>query len=159
MRLLSFIICLVEKASDSVTARGSPSGTATTMEVVSETGQFIGGVIAPGLGLSAQALRDHTELLPLVECRNAPVAERVIGRNTEAAIHSGVWWGQVGAIREWISRTQLELQATADVFVTGGASSALAPYLGNQVRHVPELCLQGIAIWGSCSREINGVIE
>ena len=94
------------------------SGTATTVDVVSADGTFEGGAILPGLALSAKALHEYTALLPLISVLELGQATpESLGRNTRAAIRSGLFWGQLGAVKELIER---QAGAEAEVFVTGG---------------------------------------
>ena len=119
------------------------SGTATTVDVVSADGAFAGGAILPGLALSAKALHEYTALLPLVSVPELGQAiPEPLGRNTRAAIRSGLFWGQVGAVRELIER---EIGVDADVFVTGGGGALLASFLP-QARFEPHLPLQGLIL-------------
>jgi len=127
-------------------------GTATTVDVVSHCGVFAGGAILPGCAMNARALHTDTEVLPLVafdeqkdsvERRQAgPVA---LGRNTHAAIRSGVFWGQVGAIRELIRRLSDGDEMAPLLILTGGGSSAVLPFLPEAI-HCPHLSLQGLLI-------------
>lgn len=125
------------------------TGTAITVDVVSSTGLFRGGAILPGIRLGAQSLHAYTTTLPLVDVW--PLLETVpdvIGRNTEAAISSGLYWGHLGAVKEMISRYAEALAETADpplLLITGGAAVILSPYL-RTARHVPSLSLQGLAL-------------
>ena len=119
------------------------SGTATTVDVVSAEGAFVGGAILPGLAMSARALHHYTALLPLVSV--AELGERTpaaLGRNTRAAIQSGLLWGQLGAVKELIER---QTGSKAQVFVTGGGGALLATYLAN-ARFEPHLALQGLVM-------------
>ena len=70
-------------------------GTAITFDVVSEKGEYLGGAIAPGLGISAEALFEHAAKLPRVEIREP---QRVIGSNTVASMQSGLFYGAVGLV-------------------------------------------------------------
>lgn len=119
------------------------SGTATTVDVVSADGAFEGGAILPGLALSAKALHEYTALLPLVsvpELGEKP--PEPLGRNTRAAIRSGLFWGQLGAVKELIAR---QAPADVDIFVTGGGGALLASHLPN-ARFEPHLPLQGLVL-------------
>lgn len=78
------------------------SGTATTVDVVNGAGEFIGGAILPGLELGARALHEYTALLPDAALRELPAPPPALGRNTIAAMRSGLYWGHVGAIRELV---------------------------------------------------------
>jgi type III pantothenate kinase len=130
-------------------------GTATTVDFVSRGGAFEGGAILPGFGLSAIALNRYTDALPLVSFDE--LAEQVgadsagatgpatLGRNTRRAIQSGVFWGQIGAIRELVSRLSQTDVDSPLLILTGGGSSALAPFLSDAV-HCPLLPLQGLVL-------------
>jgi len=131
-------------------------GTATTVDVVSHCGAFSGGAILPGCAMSARALNSYTEALPLVDFQEHsespagkktgyPADPAALGRNTRAAIQSGVFWGQVGAIRELISRLSKPEETASLLILTGGGSSALLPFLPEAI-HCPQLSLQGLLI-------------
>jgi type III pantothenate kinase len=123
------------------------SGTATTVDYVAADGAFEGGAILPGFDLCALALNRHTALLPLV-----PAAElsgpppHAVGKNTRDAIRSGLFWGQVGAVRELIARFERLSSTQPMIVVTGGAGALLAPQLGVQVRYEEHLPLKGLAV-------------
>ncbi len=119
------------------------SGTATTVDVISADGAFMGGAILPGLALSAKALHEYTALLPLISV--SELGQQVpesLGQNTREAIKSGLFWGQLGAVKELILR---QAGSAADVFVTGGGGALLAAYL-EKARFEPHLPLQGLLI-------------
>lgn len=119
------------------------SGTATTVDVVSPDGAFEGGAILPGLALSAKALHEYTALLPLVSVPELGQATpEPLGRNTRAAIRSGLFWGQLGAVKELIER---QTGSEADLFVTGGGGALLAEHLP-RARFEPHLPLQGLIL-------------
>lgn len=129
------------------------SGTATTVDYVNARGDFCGGAILPGFDLCAKALHQYTALLPLVpqSTVDAPhPPER--GRNTQAAITSGLYWGHVGAVKELLQRFTASDTAGTEplVLLTGGAAPLLAPHLP-KVRYEPHLSLQGLAIVGGAS--------
>lgn len=128
------------------------TGTATTVDVVANNGSFAGGSILPGFELSAKALNDYTALLPLIPVddlrQSAPV---VLGKNTTDAIRSGLFWGQLGAVRELVNQQQKHLvhstkQIHPLILLTGGGSALLAPHLEGFVRFEPLLSLQGLAL-------------
>src|SRR5262249_6105357 len=122
------------------------AGTATTVNYISEAGAFEGGAILPGLGLGARALHHHTALLPLIDVGKLgqhPVVP--LGRDTPGAISSGLWYGQIGAIRELVSRLAESASRPPLVLITGGNGRALAAALGNNVRFEPHLALSGLA--------------
>jgi type III pantothenate kinase len=122
------------------------SGTATTVDFISADGAFEGGAILSGLALGALALHRYTALLPLVdvlEFREKPPP--TIGRNTIDAMKSGLWFGQVGAIKEIVSRYGSLTQQPAELFLTGGFGQWLAPELSLPNRYEPDLALRGLA--------------
>lgn len=92
-------------------------GTATTFDAIDEDGAYLGGVIAPGINLSLEALHRAAAQLPLIGVEKT---EKVIGRSTVAAMKSGVFWGYVGLIDGIVARIKGELGARARVIATGG---------------------------------------
>ena len=127
-------------------------GTATTVDVVSTEGAFLGGAILPGFDLSARALNSYTEALPLVSideltATDARGQHAPLGRSTHAAISSGIFWGQVGAVRELVSRQTSAFSpgSPPQVFVTGGGAELLSSFL-ERATHYPYLPLQGLVI-------------
>jgi type III pantothenate kinase len=108
--------------------RGQPvivvdMGTATTFDIVSKEGDFIGGVIAPGIGIAAQALYTRTAALPRVELV-AP--EKAIGISTITAMQSGIVFGYIGLVEGLLRRVQRELPERATVVATGGYAGLIA---------------------------------
>jgi type III pantothenate kinase len=99
-------------------------GTATTFDIVTAKGDYIGGVIAPGIALAAEALFSRTAALPRIELV-AP--KQTIGPNTISAMQSGVVYGYVGLIEGIIERIQRELEAKATVVATGGYAYIITP--------------------------------
>ncbi|WP_106394484.1 type III pantothenate kinase [Enhygromyxa salina] len=99
-------------------------GTATTFDVVSPTPEYLGGVISPGVGISADALFKRAAKLPRVDVAK-PAA--VIGRNTVTAIQSGLFYGYVGLVEGMLGRIRGELPWTARVVATGGLARKIAP--------------------------------
>ncbi len=127
------------------------AGTAITVDLVDADGVFQGGVILPGFRLSARALADGTDLLPNVDSTFRAEAPAVIGKWTDAAIRSGLFWGGVGAIRELVSRTTNEINTEPQIFVTGGDAERLTGYLAADAQFVSDLVLRGIVLAGSNS--------
>ena len=126
------------------------TGTATTIDVVSAAGAFLGGAILPGYELSAHALHDYTNKLPLIPLQEIlGEVPAVIGKNTHAALRSGLIWGQVGAVNEVVTRIQQELALTEvkrpAIYLTGGAADLLQPHLNFKTIERPQLTLQGLA--------------
>ncbi len=118
-------------------------GTATTFDVVSARGEYLGGVIAPGLNVSADALFHATAKLPRVEI--APPAA-AIGRNTVASMQSGLVFGYAGLVDALVARIKAEVDFAPRVVGTGG----LAPLIAGEARSIDEcddlLTLRGLAI-------------
>ncbi len=98
-------------------------GTATTFDVISKEGDFLGGIIAPGIGISADALYEHTAKLPRIDL---VMPERAIGKNTVDAMRSGVLYGYVGLVEGLIKRIRQEIGEEARVVATGGFAHLIA---------------------------------
>jgi type III pantothenate kinase len=98
-------------------------GTATTFDALSATGEYLGGAIAPGIGIAAQALFERTSKLPRVDLDRPPAA---IGRNTTHAIQSGLLFGYVGLVEGMVARFRIELGPEMKVIGTGGLAEVLA---------------------------------
>lgn len=94
-------------------------GTATTFDVVDHTGAYRGGIIAPGINLSLDALVNNTAKLPRIAIDN-PRTKSVIGRNTEDQMLIGVFWGYVAMMEGLIARLRAEIGRPAKVIATGG---------------------------------------
>lgn len=123
------------------------TGTATTVDLVSADGAFEGGAILPGFELSARALHQYTALLPFVPPVELAAAPPPLGRNTRDAIAAGVYWGQIGAVRELLSRISTSVLQDAAIVLTGGAAPLLAPHLARpDARLEPDLPLKGLAV-------------
>jgi type III pantothenate kinase len=117
-------------------------GTATTFDAVSAKGEYLGGVIAPGIGISAEALFMRTARLPRVDIRKTA---KVIGTNTVGSMQSGLYHGYVGLV-DGILERMLEELGKSKVVATGG----LAPLIGTGSRFITEiddmLTLEGLRI-------------
>lgn len=98
-------------------------GTATTFDYVSPRGEYIGGVIAPGIGISAEALFQRTSKLPRVEIVKP---KRIIGKNTIHSMQSGIFFGYVGLVDEIVMRMKKEVRSNPKVIATGGLASLIA---------------------------------
>jgi type III pantothenate kinase len=122
------------------------AGSAITVDLVSAAGSFEGGVILPGFRMSAEVLSGSADLLPLALLAPNDAPPPVLGKNTEAAIRSGLFWGAVGAVREIVARMSRDLAREPQVFVTGGDLRRLAEQIGSEARYVPHMVLVGIAI-------------
>jgi type III pantothenate kinase len=121
-------------------------GTAITVDVVSADGAFLGGSILPGIGLSARALHEFTDLLPLVDMQSLHHPPSAWGGNTIDAMTSGLFWGAVGGVARLVELAARELKASPEVFLTGGAAPSVAPLLARDTHFEPNLVLAGIAL-------------
>lgn len=121
-------------------------GSAITVDLVSSSGAFLGGAILPGLAMSARALHEFTDLLPLVDMAELSTPPPALGQATLPAMRSGLYWGAVGAIRQLVDCLGQEVGAAPQIFLTGGAGPAVAALLGPAARHVPHLTLGSIAL-------------
>jgi type III pantothenate kinase len=120
-------------------------GTATTYDVVTSSGDYLGGVIAPGIDTSAVDLHQRTAKLPKVELH---LPDKIIGTNTVGSMQAGILWGAVDAMTGMIHRIQNELkhheEKKAIVIATGGFSKFVADH-SDVIQHVEEfLVLDGI---------------
>ncbi len=118
-------------------------GTATTFDCVSPKGEYIGGVIAPGIQISADALFARAAKLPRVEITKPP---RVVGRNTQNSMQSGIVYGYVGLVDGLVDRLVAELGFPCRVVATGGLARMIAP-LSRTIEEVDdELTLTGLRL-------------
>lgn len=118
-------------------------GTATTYDVVSAKGEFLGGAIAPGVQVSNRVLATATARLPQVEL-HAPRSP--IGRNTVEAIQSALVYGTAAEVDGMIDRIQAEIGDDAVVVATGGLAPVVMPYCRHRLEHDPWLTLQGLRL-------------
>jgi len=125
-------------------------GTATTFDAVSAEGDYLGGAIAPGIGIAAQALFERTAKLPRVELRRPP---SVIGRNTAQSIQSGLLFGYVGLVEGMVARFKAELGPETHVVATGGLAEVIARETDVIDVVDPWLTLHGLRIIYELNRE------
>lgn len=118
-------------------------GTATTFDVISADGKFLGGAIAPGLGISAEALGQRASKLPRVEIACPPEA---VARNTVHSMQSGLFFGYVGLVDGLIARMQEELHDSPYVLATGGLAGLIAPHSRFISEVDANLTLEGLRI-------------
>ncbi len=116
-------------------------GTATTFDVVDAGGNYAGGVIAPGVNLSLEALYMAAAKLPGINIRRPPT---VIGTSTVPAMQSGVYWGYVGLIEGLVERMRRELGRPAFVVATGGLAALFADATRVIDRVDPDLTIYGL---------------
>jgi type III pantothenate kinase len=117
-------------------------GTATSFDVVSAKGEFLGGLITSGLKISAEALFQRASRLPRIEIAEP---ERLVGRNTVQAMQSGLFYGYVGLVDGILARL-LEEMPGATVIATGGLARVIGP-ASRFIQHVePDLTLEGLRI-------------
>ena len=118
-------------------------GTATTFDIISEKGEYIGGVIAPGIGISSQALSEKAAQLPHVDVAKP---ESIIGKNTRKSMQAGIVYGSIGQVREILSRIKREMGGNPKIVATGGYSSLIAPEVEMIDTVNQELVLEGLRI-------------
>jgi len=116
-------------------------GTATNFDIVSAEGDYLGGVIAPGVNLSAEALHQAAALLPRVAIHRA---QAVIGKDTVPAMQSGLYWGYVGLIEGLITRIKAEYGKPMAVIATGGLAHLFQRDIA-AIEHIdPDLTIRGL---------------
>jgi type III pantothenate kinase len=118
-------------------------GTATTFDAVSSDGDYLGGAIAPGMGISAEALSQRTAKLPKVDLHRPPTA---IGRNVVHSLQSGLLLGYVGLVEGLVARFHAELGTDMKVVATGGLAEIIAKETKAITILAPWLTLDGLRI-------------
>jgi len=141
-----------DRLANSVAARhhfGAPAlvvdfGTAVTFDVVNQAGEYVGGIIAPGLAAMTSYLHEKTALLPRIRVREP---RRAIGKNTEEAMLAGAVFGYRGLIRELLIQVKSELGASKiPVIATGGYARLIARKLPEIDSVRPNLTLEGLRL-------------
>ncbi len=125
-------------------------GTATTFDVVSKDGAYIGGLISPGVNLSLEALHMAAAALPHVDISKP---QRVIGTNTVACMQSGVFWGYVGLVKESCARIKAERDRPMKVVSTGGLAPLFAEAEDLFDAYEDDLTMHGLTVIHAYNKE------
>ena len=125
-------------------------GTAITIDVVTKAGGYLGGVIAPGLGISLEALASNTALLPKVELRQPP---ELLGRDTANSIRSGILFGYAALCDGLVTQLKRRYAPKATVVATGGSSALIAKHTRTIDHLKPYLVLEGLALLSASSHQ------
>ena len=120
-------------------------GTATTFDVVSASGAYTGGIIAPGINLSLDALVSAAAKLPRIAIE-APATNSVVGRTTESQMIIGIYWGYVAMIEGLVDRLQAEIGRPVTVVSTGGLASLFDKHTDVFDVIEPDLTIQGLSL-------------
>lgn len=125
-------------------------GTATTFDAVSSKGEYLGGAIAPGIQISAEALYLKTAKLPHIEIKKP---RKAIGRTTVSSMESGLYFGYIGLVSNIIEEIKRELGGEASVISTGGFAAQISREIKSVDFHEPDLTLEGLRILHERSRK------
>ncbi|MBX9814955.1 MAG: type III pantothenate kinase [Proteobacteria bacterium SG_bin5] len=120
-------------------------GTATTFEVIDFNGAYKGGIIAPGINLSLDALVTAAAKLPRIAIE-APADTCVIGRDTVSQMHIGIYWGYIAMIEGLVARLKAEIGRPAKVIATGGLAILFERHTAVFDAIEPDLTIQGLAL-------------
>lgn len=121
------------------------SGTATTFDIIASDGAFEGGIIAPGVNLSLQALHEAAAMLPRIAIQKP---DKVIGKDTVSNMQSGVFWGYIALIEGLVARIKAEWGKPMTVIGTGGVVSLFEGATDSIDRFDPDLTIRGLLeIW------------
>ena len=120
-------------------------GTATTFDVVSPTGAYRGGIIAPGINLSLDALVNAAAKLPRIAIE-VPDTKSVVGRTTQSQMLIGIYWGYVAMIEGLTARIKSELKREVTVIATGGLASLFDKHTKAFDVIEPDLTIQGLSL-------------
>lgn len=126
-------------------------GTATTFDVISAKGEYLGGAIAPGVGISTDALFSYAAKLPRVELLKPA---QVIGKNTVACMQSGIIYGLIGQVEGIVVRMKKEIGEPVFVVATGGFSTLFEEEVGVVDRVDPFLTLEGLRLIYQRNKEL-----
>lgn len=129
-------------------------GTATTFDVVDYRGAYKGGIIAPGINLSLDALVTAAAKLPRIAI-TAPDGASVIGRNTVDQMHIGIYWGYIAMIEGLVARMKAEVGRPLKVIATGGLAILFEKHTSVFDTIEPDLTIQGLAMLWERSQQGN----
>jgi type III pantothenate kinase len=121
-------------------------GTATTFDAVSDKGEYLGGAISPGIGISAEALYEKAPKLPRIDISHFP--ESAIGKDTVASIRSGILFGYAGLVDGIVYRMKKEMASSPKVIATGGLARLMADISETIEKIEPDLTLEGLKLIG-----------
>jgi type III pantothenate kinase len=121
-------------------------GTATTFDVVDGRGTYKGGVIAPGINISLDALVAAAARLPRIAIEAPAGGNRIIGRTTEDSMHSGIYWGYVALIEGLLARIKTEIGRPVTVVATGGLATLFDQHTDVFDAIEPDLTIKGLAL-------------
>jgi len=124
-------------------------GTATTFDIVNAKGEYAGGIICPGVLISAEALFAHASRLYRVDVRPP---EALVGRNTAAAMQAGIYYGYVGLVDGILMRLKEEISGLREVVATGGQAEMIAAGSAHLDRVEPRLTLTGLRLIHALNR-------
>ncbi|UCC39425.1 MAG: type III pantothenate kinase [Candidatus Aminicenantes bacterium] len=125
-------------------------GTATTFDAISANGEYLGGAIAPGIQISAEALFIKTAKLPRIEIRKP---KKAIGRTTVSSMQSGLYFGYIGLVSNIIEEVKRELGKETSVISTGGFAVQICKNIESIDFHEPYLVLDGLRILHERNKE------
>jgi type III pantothenate kinase len=120
-------------------------GTATTLDVIGSTGAYTGGIIAPGINLSLDALVNATAKLPRIAIE-APETNSVVGRTTQSQMLIGIYWGYVAMLEGLTERIKSEVGRPLTVIATGGLATLFDKHTNVFDAIEPDLTIQGLSI-------------
>lgn len=120
-------------------------GTATTFDVIDYSGSYKGGVIAPGINLSLDALVAAAAMLPRIAIE-APTTTEVIGHSTQEAMHSGIYWGYISMLEGMVARIRREIGRQTKVVATGGLATLFDKNTDIFDAIEPDLTVQGLGL-------------
>ncbi|MDH3377444.1 MAG: type III pantothenate kinase [Gammaproteobacteria bacterium] len=122
-------------------------GTTVTVDALSVSGEFLGGVIFPGPGLARAGLLDRTRGIAEVDG-----GVELFGRSTGEAVAAGIAYSIAGGVDRIVAEFSAQLPGVVSIFMTGGAAGAVSPYLRSVVTLSPELVLRGLAVIAETTR-------